>query len=81
MRHAGPAALDALEELLTKVRSRGLKETARGVFYRKGRAWLHFHEDPAGLFADVRARDDWERFRVSEPAERAELLAFIDRHI
>lgn len=81
MKHAGPAALDALEELLTMIRSRGLKETARGVFYRKGKAWLHFHEDPAGLFADVRARDEWERFRVSEPAERAALLAFIDRYV
>jgi hypothetical protein len=80
MRHAGPAALDGLEDLLTAIRSRALKETARGVFYRKGKAWLHVHEDSAGLLADVRARDDWERFRVSEPAERAELLAFIDRH-
>jgi hypothetical protein len=80
MKHAGSAALDTLTDLLTAIRKRGLKETSRGVFYRKGKAWLHFHEDKAGLFADIRVTDDWERMRVSEPDERANLLALIDRH-
>jgi hypothetical protein len=39
MRHAGPAALDALNDLLDAVRTRaGLREPRRGVFYRKGKA-------------------------------------------
>ncbi len=55
MKHAGPAALDRLELLLVQIRTLpGLVEKSRGVFYRKGKAFLHFHEDPAGLFADVR---------------------------
>ena len=76
MKHAGPAALDTLEPLLARVRALpGLKETSRGTFYRKSRAFLHFHEDPAGLFADVRlAGDDFTRLRVTDFAEQDELL-------
>jgi len=71
VKHAGPAALDALEPLLARVRTLpGLKEKARGTFYRKSRAFLHFHEDPAGLFADVRlGGDEFSRFRVSTAEE------------
>jgi hypothetical protein len=80
MKHAGAAALDALRELITAIRAHdGLKEPRPGVFFRKGRAWLHFHEDKAGLFADLRVGAEWERFRVSEAKERAKLLAVIDR--
>ena len=43
-----------------------LKERSRGVFYRNGKAHLHFHEDPAGLFADLREGEDWRRFDVSQ---------------
>jgi hypothetical protein len=67
MRHARPAALDQLEPLLARLRAiGGLKEKSRGVFYRGARAFLHFHEDPAGLFADIRTADgtDFERFKV-----------------
>lgn len=82
MKHAGPETLAALADLVSAVRARGgLKEPRPGVFYRKGRAWLHFHEDEAGLFADLRVADEWERFRVSEPQERAEFIAVIDRSV
>ncbi|HVM85619.1 MAG TPA: hypothetical protein VMW18_17130 [Candidatus Binatia bacterium] len=80
MKHAGPAALDTLASLIAEIRRReGLKEPRPGVFYRKGRAFLHFHEDPAGLFADLRAEGDWTRYPVLKPADRAKLLAAIDR--
>lgn len=78
MKHAGPAALDALEPLLAQVRALpGLVERSRGTFYRKGRAFLHFHEDPKGLFADVRDAEgrDFERIDVSDAAGAARLLA------
>jgi len=78
VRHAGPAALAELGDLIEAVRAYGLNEPRPGIFYRKGRAWLHFHEDPAGLFADLRAGADWQRYRVAEPTERAELLAAIE---
>ena len=79
MKHAGATALDALEPLLAEIRGRPqLREKSRGAFYRQGRAWLHFHEDPAGLFADFRGGSDWVRLRVSEAAERRTLIAAID---
>lgn len=77
MKHAGPAALDRLEPLLAAIRALpGLKEKSRGVFYRGGKAFLHFHEDPAGLFADVRpAGTEFERLRVETEGEREEFLS------
>lgn len=77
MKHATPAALDALEPLLAALRAMdGLVERSRGVFYRKGRAFLHFHEDPRGLFADVRdaAGSDFERIDVTGEPGRRHLL-------
>ena len=68
MKHAGGKALEALGGLLADIRS-------PGVFYRKGRAFLHFHEDPAGLHADVRPGADWERFRVETATERRAFLS------
>lgn len=81
MKHAGQEALDALAELRAELRKRGVKEPRPGIFYRKGKAWLHFHEDKAGLFADIRVEKEWERFRVSEPAERALLVTLVDRSL
>ena len=53
-----------------------LREKKRGTFYRGSRAFLHFHEDPAGLFADVRlAGDDFTRLRATTRAEQRLLLA------
>jgi hypothetical protein len=77
MKHATPAALDVLEPLLAELRVLpSLIERSRGVFYRKGRAFLHFHEDPKGLFADLRdsAGRDFERFDVSGQDGRRRLL-------
>jgi hypothetical protein len=77
MKHAGAAALDELEGLLEAVRALGvLKEKSRGVFYRRSKAFLHFHEDPAGLFADVRAADGsaFERLKVDDQRGQAALL-------
>ena len=78
MKHAGAAALDRLEGLLGAVRALGgLTEKSRGVFYRRSKACLHFHEDPTGLFADVRAADgvEFERIKVDDAQGQAALLA------
>lgn len=79
MKHAGQTALDLLEPLLAEVRQRPeLTERKRGVFYRRSRAWLHFHEDPAGLFADLKDETDWLRFDVTGPDGQAALLSRLD---
>jgi hypothetical protein len=82
MKHAGDEALDALEPLLTDIRALGgLKEKKRGVFYRKSKAFLHFHEDPAGLFADLLCDGVRTRLCVTSPAERADFLGEVTRRI
>jgi len=78
MKHATPAALDQIEPLLQRVRDLGhLKEKSRGVFYRGSNAFLHFHEDPAGLFADLRAEGDWTRYAVDRAADQTKLVRAI----
>ena len=76
MKHAGPAALDQLEPVLAKLRKLdGLRERKRGAFYRGSSAFLHFHEDPAGFFADLKVGNDFVRFPVNSGAEVERLLA------
>jgi hypothetical protein len=57
----------------------GPVERKRGVFYLKSKAFLHFHEDPAGLFADLRdARGkDFDRIDVTAEPGRVQLLALV----
>jgi hypothetical protein len=77
MKHATAPALDQLEPLLARLRLLpGLKERSRGIFYLKSRAFLHFHEDPAGLFADIRCIDgrDFDRINVDAPDAREALF-------
>jgi hypothetical protein len=80
MKHAGAEALYALSELLEQIRAReGIKEKSPGVFYRRSKAFLHFHEDPAGLFADVRVGTDFDRYPVNTKKEWKAMLTAIDR--
>jgi hypothetical protein len=74
MRHARDQDLDRIDDLLAQIRALpGLTEKKRGVFYRKSKAFLHFHEDPKGMFADISDPD--ERLDVTEPAGQAALLS------
>jgi len=78
MKHAGEQTLDALEPLLESVRRvPGLHEKKRGVFYYRSTAFLHFHEDPAGFFADLRTSADFDRFPVNTGSERKSFIAAI----
>jgi len=80
MRHARDQDLDRLEDLLEKLRALpGLTEKKRGVFYRKSRAFLHFHEDPKGMFADLSDPD--ERVDVTDAAGQARLVAMARRRL
>ena len=75
MRHATPVVLDALEPLLAQLRKiEGLNEPRRGTFYRGRAAFLHFHEDPAGFFADVKRADGWQRLPATTAADRRDLV-------
>jgi hypothetical protein len=75
VKHATQVALDALEPLLAELRGiDGLTERKRGVYYRKSQAFLHFHEDPAGFFADLREGGGWVRVDVTTQAQRRTLV-------
>jgi hypothetical protein len=79
MKHAGAVVLDQLAPLLARIRACGaLREKSRGIFYLKSRAYLHFHEDPAGIFVDIRALDgkDFDRLKLDAAVE-GEILARI----
>jgi hypothetical protein len=72
MRHARTEALNQLEDLLAALRARpSLHERSRGVFYWRSQAFTHFHEDPTGLYADLRAGSEFERYPVNTEAERS----------
>lgn len=78
MKHVSASGLDQLDDLLRELRGiDGLNEKKRGVFYRGSRAFLHFHEDPSGLYADVRIDAEFERMRVTTKAERKRLLSVV----
>jgi hypothetical protein len=80
MKHAGSEALRGLADLLDRIRALdGLKEKKAGIFYRKSKAFLHFHEDPAVLFADLNAGTNFDRYPVNTEREWAALLLEIDR--
>ncbi|MEN8722233.1 MAG: hypothetical protein ABF335_05025 [Alphaproteobacteria bacterium] len=83
MKHAGQDALDQLAGLLADLRKvEGLVEKKRGIFYRKSRAFLHFHEDPSGLFADLRlAGVEFDRHDVTDKAGQAALLSLVQQGV
>jgi hypothetical protein len=75
VKHAGLEALSRLESLLRELRDCSeLKERSTGIFYRKSKPFLHFHEDVTGLYADVRLGPDFERFPVNSESEKGALM-------
>ena len=75
MKHAGERALKTLEPLLAELRKiPGLQEKKHGIFYQCASAFLHFHEDPAGLFGDLKVTGEFERFPVNTRQERQAFL-------
>ena len=55
MAHADSAALVALMPLLRQLRDiKGLREVTPGIFYCRGAAFLHFHDDNGTLCGDLK---------------------------
>jgi hypothetical protein len=75
MKHAGPQALDQLEPILGEIRRLGgLKEKKRGAFYCGSVGFLHFHEDAAGFFADLKIGDDFVRLPINSKTQTQTFL-------
>ncbi|MEM7061943.1 MAG: hypothetical protein AAF572_02115 [Cyanobacteria bacterium P01_B01_bin.77] len=76
MKHASEITITAIASLLEKIRLLpGLKEKKAGIFYRKSRAFLHFHKDGDKIYADVRLQEPhFQRFPVTTPDEQTTFL-------
>jgi len=82
VKHAGAEALARLEPLIAALREMpGLRERKTGIFYRGSRAFLHFHEDAAGLFADVRLTETFERVEVTTREQQQTLVRTIEARV
>jgi hypothetical protein len=79
MKHATAATIESLSPMLTSIRALGvLKERKPGVFYRRSRAFLHFHEDGNAIYADARLDgDDFTRLPCSTRKDHVALVKAI----
>ena len=68
MKHATAEDLIPIANLLDKIRrEKRISERTFGIFYFRGKAFLHFHRDPRGP-------DEWERLTVNDRRGQALLL-------
>ena len=79
MKHADVKALRSLERLLNCLRAQpGLVERKPGIFYVKSKAYLHFHENLAERFADVKLNEnEFTRFPVNTKQEQDLLIKLV----
>jgi hypothetical protein len=73
------ATLDCIAPLLAILRGCSvLREVRPTVFHLKGKDFIHFHEGPEGVFADVRLSKGQVRMSVFTQPEQSELLERIE---
>jgi hypothetical protein len=80
MKHATADLLACIDPLLQQLRRRKrLVERTPGAFHFKSKAFLHFHRDPSGVYADVK-RDllSFTRLRCTSLEEQSALLSCVD---
>jgi hypothetical protein len=76
------ATLDRIAPLLEILRAHpALCEVRPTVFHLNGRDFLHFHDEPEGIRADVRLTKSFVRVPVSSRSEQLELLERIDQSL
>jgi hypothetical protein len=77
MAHADPAALQRVLPLLRQLREiKSLTEKSPGIFYLKGSAFLHFHDEAGALVADLKKAggSGFDRYPVETPAGQRKLV-------
>jgi hypothetical protein len=77
MAHATQEALQPVLPLLRQLREiKGVKEVKPGIFYLRGAAFLHFHDDQGALLADLKkpGGSGFDRFPLATPPEQRKLL-------
>jgi len=81
--HANEEALKKLQPVLRQLREiKGLREMKPGIFYLKGSAFIHFHDEAGALVADLkRARGGFDRYPVDTPVGQRKLLDDAKRRV
>jgi hypothetical protein len=77
MAHADPNALEPVQMVLRQLRDiKGLKEVKPGIFYCRGAAFLHFHDDQGVLMADLKkpGGSGFDRYPVDTPPAQRKLV-------
>ena len=77
MAHANEDALKALLPLLRQLREiKGLREVKPGIFYLRGAAFLHFHDDAGTLAGDLKKAGGvgFDRYLVDTPTGQRKLV-------
>ena len=77
MAHADAAALQRLQPLLRQLREiKGLREMKPGIFYLKGSAFIHFHDEDGALIADLKKAggSGFDRYPLATPTEQRKLV-------
>lgn len=77
MAHADPKALEPPQMLLRQLRDiKGLKEVKPGIFYCRGAAFLHFHDEQGTLMADLKkpGGSGFDRYPVDTPPAQRKLV-------
>jgi hypothetical protein len=74
------STLEGLKPLLDVLRAHpALRELRPAEFYLDDRSFVHFHEEPEGVFADVLFTKGRVHMPVSSAAEQGELLERVDQ--
>ena len=77
MTDADEAALQRLLPLLRQLRElKGLREMKPGIFYLKGTAFIHFHDEAGALVADLKNTrgTGFDRYVVDTPPGQRKLV-------
>ena len=74
MKHATQKTLEMINPILEQLRKSGLKEKGFGKFYKASQAYVHFHEDATGVYADVKRKGKWQRLKI--PRNKKECKRF-----
>ena len=77
MAHADAAALQSLLPLLRQLREiKGLREVKPGIFYCRGSAFVHFHDESGVLVGDLKKTGGggFDRYPLTTATEQRKLV-------
>ena len=84
MAHADETALQRVQPLLRQLREiKGLREMKPGIFYAKGSAFIHFHDEAGALIADLKKAggSGFDRYPVDAPPGQRKLVEDAKRRV